>query len=134
MINPAPDTPAVLIVDDSVLNTLLLETQLKMLGVERVACAANGAEALQWLARHKCELVLTDCQMPLMDGMEMARQIRAADTELVQPRIVALTAGDLEPSRSQCLDAGMQACYIRPLELDDLAAILGQAGDPERHP
>lgn len=126
-ITDTPASPAVLIVDDCALNTLLLETQLKMLGVSRIACAANGAEALQWLASHSCELVLTDCQMPLMDGLEMTRQIRAADSSWDQSRIVALTAGELEPSRLRCLDAGMQDCYARPIELDDLAALLGPA-------
>lgn len=126
MMNSTNETAAILIVDDCALNTLLLQTQLQLLGVSRVACASNGVEALEWLARHRCELVLTDCQMPRMDGMEMARQIHSADTDYEPPRIVALTAGDLEPSRSRCLDAGMQACYTRPLEMDDLAAILAQ--------
>ncbi len=124
--NPVTETPAVLIVDDCALNALLLQTQLSLLGVEQVACASNGVEALRWLAAHRCELVLTDCRMPQMDGLEMARQIRAADGGWEQPRIVALTAGDLEPARIECLNAGMQACYARPLEIDDLAAILGQ--------
>jgi CheY-like chemotaxis protein len=128
MTNPAADTPAILIVDDCALNTLLLQAQLTLLGVPRVACARNGVEALEWLASHHCRLVLTDCQMPHMDGLEMTRQIRASDTQRDQPRIVALTADDVETSRPRCLDAGMQDCYTRPIALGELAAILGRAG------
>ncbi|GAB2838256.1 hypothetical protein GCM10027277_01400 [Pseudoduganella ginsengisoli] len=71
--------------------------------------------------------MLTDCQMPQMDGMEMTRQIRAADTVLDQPRIVALTAGDMDVSRPRCLDAGMEGCFARPIELEDLALLVGRA-------
>lgn len=127
MMNSTNDSAAVLIVDDCALNTLLLRTQLQFLGVSHVACASNGAEALEWLARHRCELVLTDCQMPHMDGVEMARRIHSGEAGYEPPRIVALTAGDLEPLRSDCLDAGMQACYARPIELGALAAILAPA-------
>lgn len=118
-------SPSILIVDDSDVNTVLLDLQLKMLGVANVACASNGEEALRWLAAHPCQLVLTDCQMREMDGLEMTRRIRAADAGWQQPRIVALTAGDLEQSRTDCLAAGMQDCHTRPIELDDLAAIIG---------
>jgi CheY-like chemotaxis protein len=128
MTNPSV-SPTILIVDDSDINTMLLDLQLKMLGVPNVARASNGVEALRWLAHNPCQLVLTDCQMPEMDGLEMTRKIRAADADWQQPRIVALTAGDLEQSRADCLAAGMQDCYTRPVELDDLAAILGVKAD-----
>lgn len=89
--------------------------------------ANNGEEALVALAEGSFELVLMDCQMPVMDGFEAARRIReleAAGQSAVQ--IVAMTANAMQGDRQRCLDAGMDDYLAKPIMREHLAALLAR--------
>ncbi|MBL8445843.1 MAG: CHASE domain-containing protein [Zoogloeaceae bacterium] len=114
----------ILLVDDSELNR---EVASEILGGEGacVASAKNGAEALTALelAKGRFDAVLMDVQMPVMDGYEATRRIRA-NPGLSHVPIIALTAGALRSQSSAALAAGMDAFVSKPFEVDDLVNAL----------
>lgn len=112
----------VLIVDDNQLNQKLLEIALKTLGA-RATVVANGADAVDAVSRERFDLVLMDVRMPVMDGLEATRRIRA-NAELVQPPIVAITANALEEEEQRCLAAGMDAFMTKPISLPELQRVV----------
>jgi PAS domain S-box-containing protein len=117
----------VLVVEDDHLNRL---TAVKLL--ERLGCAADGvsggAEALDRLERTAYDAVLMDIQMPGMDGMETTRRIRASSRPGVSGLFVAaVTAHALKGDREVFLRAGMNAYLSKPVDIDELGAVLSQA-------
>ncbi len=125
----------VLLVEDNVVNQRVALHQLARLGcvVEKVE---NGEEAVAQFARDRFDVILMDCQMPVMDGYEATRAIRLCEKQRVargesQPRtrIIALTASVLETDRERCLAAGMDDYLSKPFKRDELEAMLF-AGKP----
>lgn len=119
---PAAGKPRILVVDDSSANQQLLTSQLKALGLS-AEVAANGQIALaKWEVQHYA-LIFADCTMPVMNGIEMARRIRAmerTDTRGQAPaRIIAIT-GSPEEYRVECIKAGMNEVLGKPLLLKAL--------------
>jgi two-component system sensor histidine kinase/response regulator len=114
----------VLLVEDNLVNQKVATRILAKLGF-RSELAANGEEALTALARERFDLVLMDCQMPIMDGFEATRRIRATETPggARQP-IVAMTANAMVGDRERCLDAGMDDYITKPIDVDALLVIL----------
>ncbi len=112
----------VLVVDDNAVNRLVAERALEKLG-HVVAAAVDGHEALALLARQRFDLVLMDCQMPLLDGFEATRRWRAQEHDGHLP-IVAVAANILPETREACLAAGMDDFLPKPLRLDVLRARL----------
>jgi CheY-like chemotaxis protein len=91
--------------------------------------ASNGEEAIAELRRHTYELVLMDMQMPVLDGLEATRRIRALQTERAagfdrEIRIVAMTANAMAGDREQCLAAGMDDYVAKPLTPDSIRIVL----------
>jgi CheY-like chemotaxis protein len=89
--------------------------------------ANNGQEAIEMIeAGAQAELVLMDCQMPVMDGLEATRHIRAWEQENGKPRlpIIALTASAFEEDRERALAAGMDDFLTKPLVLRHLTTAL----------
>ena len=120
--------PQILVVEDVATNRQVLEAMLRKLGYG-FQTAANGQEALAALAGGAgFDLVLMDCQMPVMDGFEATRRIRSAEEQQGAARlpIVALTAGAFAEDRERCLAAGMDDYLAKPVDLDKLAATLGK--------
>ncbi|WP_170292024.1 hybrid sensor histidine kinase/response regulator [Heliobacterium mobile] len=115
----------ILLVEDNPINQELLLLQLRKLGAQRVQLAINGQEAAYMAAEQPFDLILMDCQMPIMDGFESARQIRAqeADEGRCTP-IVAMTANVLQEDREKCLAAGMDDFIIKPIDIEILKKIL----------
>jgi PAS domain S-box-containing protein len=116
-----------LIVDDNATNQLVLSRLLQRLGVSS-SIAADGAEGLAMLRRHHYDVVLMDMQMPVMDGDEATRRIRAgeAGAGTVAVPIIALTADAMEGTRARCLAAGMNDFVAKPVHLDSLQSCLGR--------
>ncbi|NVZ18028.1 transporter substrate-binding domain-containing protein [Pseudomonas costantinii] len=122
---PAAQALNVLVIDDYPANRLLLSQQLHYLG-HRVVDAEDGAHGLRaWRAQH-FDVVITDCNMPLMNGYELARAIRDEERtrDLRAGLILGLTANVQPEERGRCLDAGMDDCLFKPISLQDLSARL----------
>ncbi|MDQ3270665.1 MAG: response regulator, partial [Pseudomonadota bacterium] len=116
----------VLLVDDHPTNRLLLGRQVNLLGYA-VETANDGVEALKLWESRRFGLVLTDCNMPHMDGYELTRAIRALEAAgRSGPRcpVIACTANALRGEAAVCLEAGMDDYITKPVELKDLLAML----------
>jgi CheY-like chemotaxis protein len=112
----------VLLVEDNPVNQLVAKGMLGKLGCD-VVVAAHGAEALDQLESHDFDLVLMDCNMPVMDGYEASRQIRRSGRWPQLP-IVALTANAMSEERERCRAAGMSDYLAKPFRREELAALL----------
>ncbi|NQD96336.1 response regulator, partial [Pseudomonas sp. CrR25] len=114
----------VLLVEDNPVNQLVAKGMLSKLGCE-VLLANHGAEALSQLEQHSVDLVLMDCNMPVMDGYEASRRIRQGRGKQAPP-IIALTANALPDERERCRAAGMDDYLAKPFRREELAALLDQ--------
>ncbi|HDC4393627.1 TPA: transporter substrate-binding domain-containing protein [Enterobacter cloacae] len=115
----------VLIADDIPASRLLLKRQLTTLGI-RAEEAENGDMALRNLRLKEYDLLITDINMPLMNGIELTRKIREFDTKLI---IWGLTATAQEHERDRCLSAGMNNCLFKPVTLSQLSLLLSEVRD-----
>jgi CheY-like chemotaxis protein len=126
----AVERPRVLVVEDNPVNRRLVVVLLERAGYE-VITAENGAEALERLAAETVHVVLMDVQMPVLDGLEATRRIRATPALAPLP-VVALTAHALASDRHACLAAGMNDYLSKPVDRDALLAVVSHwlACDP----
>lgn len=106
--------PRVLVVDDDPINRMILRKQLLRLDVEPVS-AADGMEALDTVQSGHWDMILMDGQMPRLDGPETAHEIRLRELLPADIPIIGITTNDTPEFREQCLRAGMQACYHKPV-------------------
>ena len=104
------------------MNQLVAKGMLGKLGCD-VVIAAHGGEALSQLERSNFDLVLMDCNMPVMDGYEATRQIRQSGRWPQLP-IVALTANAMSEERERCRTAGMNDYLAKPFRREELEALL----------
>ncbi|MGL6551251.1 ATP-binding protein [Aeromonas hydrophila] len=111
-----------LVVEDHHLNQVLVQRQLKQLNLQ-CDLAENGRQALAMLAFHRYDLILCDCQMPVMDGYEFTRRVRATE-ELAHLPIIAMTANVLPEQAQRCLAAGMNDVLGKPVLMDGLRQML----------
>jgi signal transduction histidine kinase/DNA-binding NarL/FixJ family response regulator len=128
----------VLLVEDNPVNQRVAQAMLQWLGPE-CELAIDGAQALDRVRNETFDLVLMDCQMPVLDGFDATAQIR----QLPEGRgaklpIVALTANTMRGDEQRCLDAGMDAFLAKPYTMDKLRAVLirwlpAQAGVAPAH-
>jgi GAF domain-containing protein/CheY-like chemotaxis protein/HPt (histidine-containing phosphotransfer) domain-containing protein len=113
----------ILLAEDNVVNQKLAVRLLQKLGY-RADIAGNGLEALEALERQPYDLLLSDVQMPEMDGLEATRQILARWPEGERPWIVAMTAEAMSGDRERCLEAGMNDYLTKPIRVDELVAAI----------
>jgi signal transduction histidine kinase/CheY-like chemotaxis protein len=116
----------ILVVEDNAVNQELAAHMLKHLGCQ-VTVAKHGGDALDALEHESFDVVLMDCQMPVMDGFEATAAIRKHETLEGSGRrlpIVALTAGAVEGERDKCLAAGMDDYLAKPFSVEQLEAVL----------
>ncbi|SDH36726.1 Signal transduction histidine kinase [Pseudomonas flavescens] len=119
----APRKPGrVLLVEDNPVNQLVAKGMLSKQGLY-VALANNGEQALQRLQEETVDLVLMDCNMPVMDGYEATRRIRDNPAWQHLP-IIALTANALSEERERCLAAGMSDYLAKPFRGEELLGLL----------
>lgn len=112
----------VLVVDDYPANRMLLSQQLTYLGHE-VTDAEDGAHGMRAWRRGRFDVVISDCHMPIMNGYDLVKCIRAEEARLQQANclIIGLTANALPEEKQRCLDAGMDDCLFKPISLHDLS-------------
>jgi CheY-like chemotaxis protein len=122
----------ILVAEDNVTNQRIIIGLLRKIGVERVQIVNNGMEAVDACQRDQFDLVLMDCQMPILDGYSATRHI-THNLGSAAPPIVALTAHALESDRQQCLAAGMRAYLTKPVLPDQLRQVVSElCGIPAR--
>lgn len=112
----------VLVVEDNEINLEVMKGILENLG-HRCSEARNGQEAVAFLRNAQPDIVLMDMQMPIMDGVEATRQLRADGVRLP---IIGVTANAFSEDRDACLAAGMDAFVPKPVTNAILAAVLAQ--------
>jgi two-component system sensor histidine kinase/response regulator len=126
----------VLLVEDNEVNQELAAEILEEAGV-RVSLAANGAEAVEQVRQTRFDAVLMDWQMPVMDGFEATRIIRA-DPRFAELPILAMTANAMAGDREKCLAVGMNEHLSKPIDveklLETLARCLGREPDASALP
>lgn len=115
---------SVLLVEDNLVNQKVIAAMLKKLDCD-VAVASDGFEALEQYAKHPFDIVLTDWQMPGMDGLEMTRRLRRlTDCGGDTVPVLALTANAMPGDREKCIEAGMMDYLTKPITIDALAEAL----------
>jgi PAS domain S-box-containing protein len=119
----------ILIAEDNPVNQLVLQTMLSNLG-HTVDLAENGADAVSLVEQAAPDVVLMDCQMPVMDGYAATAAIRALPGAAADTPIVALTASAMPSDRQRCLDAGMDEYLAKPVKQADLVATIARVLDP----
>ena len=130
--------PWALVVEDNRVNQKVTVGMLKKFGYCSEV-AANGKECLDALERREFDIVLMDCQMPVMDGYEATRQIRAGEVEGERLTIVAMTAHAMAGDRERCIEAGMDDYVTKPVDAQRLREVLtrwmrkekSEASEPE---
>ncbi|MEH0832238.1 two-component system sensor histidine kinase RcsC [Pectobacterium cacticida] len=110
----------ILVVDDHPINRRLLADQLVSLGYQ-VITANDGVDGLSVLGHHHIDIVLTDVNMPNMDGYLFTQRIRAQGLRFP---VIGVTANALAEERNRCLGAGMDHCLSKPVTLDTLQQAL----------
>jgi two-component system, sensor histidine kinase len=114
---------SILVVDDDELNRRLMRVLLTHEG-HRVEVASNGLEALDAVKHKKFDIVFMDLQMPVMDGIEASRQIRAWENEDTHTFIVALTASYLPEEGQILFEAGMDNYISKPFQIEQIQRLL----------
>lgn len=112
----------ILLVEDNPVNQLVAKGMLAKLGCQ-VQLATQGAEALELLEQNEFDLVLMDCNMPVMDGYEASRHIRQSGRWPHLP-IIALTANAMPEERERCRAAGMSDYLAKPFRREELLALV----------
>ncbi len=116
-----------LIAEDNLVNQKVLLKQLHNLGYDADA-VANGQEVLELLDKIPYDLILMDCQMPILDGLETTKEIRrrtaSSFASSQQPVVIAITANAMKEDQQSCLEAGMDDYLSKPVAKDKLAALL----------
>ncbi|MDT8758791.1 PAS domain S-box protein [Sphingomonas psychrotolerans] len=113
----------ILVVDDVDLNRDLMLATLARYGAN-VSLACDGAEALALAHRERFDLILMDCQMPVLDGFEATRAIRTTENSGAEVPIVALTASAQPQHLKRCIAAGMNDHLAKPLDEKQLERVL----------
>ena len=114
----------VLVAEDNPLNQQVAQGLLERLGC-RVTLAHDGQQALALARTQPFDLILMDLHMPVLDGLQAARQLRALPQGQAVP-IIALSAAVFDEDRRRCLDAGMNGFVPKPIDPAELARVLAQ--------
>ena len=117
---PVAQRGHVLLVEDNRVNQMVAKKILGKLGFS-VTTASDGAEALDRVAEGSYDLIFMDIQMPVLDGYEATRKIRAAEKGSEQRHtIIAMTANAMSGDRERCLASGMDDYVAKPIKISEL--------------
>lgn len=119
--------PKILLVEDNATNQVIAFKLLEKMGC-KPDIVMNGLEAIAAVEKDKYDLVLMDCQMPVMDGYEATRKIRSQGHRIP---VIAMTAHALTGDREKCLACGMDDYISKPIQPDVLAAVIGDWIEPK---
>ncbi|MEH2448104.1 MAG: response regulator [Nostoc sp.] len=129
----SPDSPKlrILLAEDNLVNQKVALKQLQSLGYS-ADVAGNGKEVLQLLEKIPYDLILMDCQMPVLDGFETTKEIHrwqeSSFASSRRPIVIAMTANAMKEDQQMCLDAGMDDYLSKPVTKQKLAAALERWG------
>jgi two-component system CheB/CheR fusion protein len=121
--NEANKALRILVAEDNHINRLVLRTLLEKLGYT-AETVLNGEEAVDALTKRTYDLVLMDCEMPVMDGYEATRQIREGSSSRVP--IIAVTAHAMSGDRDRCIQSGMDDFISKPVDMQLLKQVLAK--------
>jgi len=124
---PSPEVSAlpILLAEDNPINQKLALAVLERRGFD-VVLAPNGRDAVRAMSEQRFAAVLMDMQMPVMDGLDATRAIRAAELRQARPRtpIIAMTANAFDEDRDRCLESGMDDFISKPIKPERLFEVL----------
>jgi CheY-like chemotaxis protein len=120
---PPESNGTILVVEDHPVNQQLLAALLSKAGYA-VAAAPDGQAALAALREGAFDLVLMDCQLPRMDGLEATRRIRAGETGTPEIPILGVSASAMQLDRDECARAGMDGFVSKPVQPDALLRLI----------
>ncbi|MBD2460230.1 response regulator [Oscillatoria sp. FACHB-1407] len=121
--NASPSVTQILVAEDVKVNQVLLKHVLQRLGYQ-CDLVSDGQEALEKLAQRPYDLVLMDCQMPVLDGYETTRRLRQREDQQHRTVVVGITAHAMLGDREKCLEAGMDDYISKPFRLQELGDLL----------
>ncbi|MHC0064314.1 GAF domain-containing protein [Nostoc sp. UIC 10890] len=131
---PAPNSPKlrILLAEDNLVNQKVALKQLQSLGYS-ADVAGNGKEVLLLLEKIPYDLILMDCQMPVLDGLETTKEMhRWQESRFAsgcRPVVIAMTANAMKEDQKMCLDAGMDDYLSKPVIKEKLAMVLERWGN-----
>gem|GEM_PF-2983057 len=117
----------ILLVEDNLVNQKVAAKMLSRLGLS-CDIAYHGAEAVEACGKKRYDLILMDCQMPIMDGFEATRRIRAFEEGGASTPVIAMTANVMRGDRERCMAVGMNDYLAKPVTMEALRAVLDRYG------
>lgn len=120
MLFQLPADMRVLVAEDNVVNQVVARRMLEHFGLDPVI-VPNGAQALDLMREQRWDIVLMDCHMPVMDGLQATRTLRESGSDQY---IVAMTAGTMPEDRRAAMEAGMDGFLPKPVRMEDLKHLL----------
>ncbi len=117
-----PENFKILVAEDNLINQQVLQIMLTADGC-KFEMVSNGQEAVEKMKVMSFDLILMDCQMPVLDGYDATKEIRKLTNGETVP-IYALTANALRQTKEKCFEAGMTGFLTKPLKPEDLTKVL----------
>ncbi|MEM7656480.1 MAG: response regulator [Bacteroidota bacterium] len=114
---------SILLVEDNQVNQKVAQKILRKFEIQ-AEVAQNGQEAVEFVHIRTFDLIFMDMQMPVMDGVEAAKQIRALGNRIQQPLIIAMTANTSVEDQEMCLAAGMNDFLCKPITMQTIQQYL----------
>lgn len=113
----------ILVAEDNPVNQMVVAKLLEKLGCS-CAIVADGLECIEKLSRDRYDLVLMDCMMPELDGLEATRRIRASHSHCADIPIIAFSANAMDSDHQACLAAGMNEWVDKPVTMERMRELL----------